>query len=196
MPANVEWPGFDALQASLSHITDFDARPLMERWLDIIAEGNRRGVLMGVDGHDQPMPPLKYRNGKGKSTRHRKVGAAGTSLHDETGRGPYATGWNDNLASSQYRALTGPRLAPRREASRAIKNLRTRIDHDAATNEWSVIGAWRQVVSAKGVEFLPFHFRGDGRLPKYDLRPVREKDRQLALNALRAFVTQLFRSRY
>ena len=196
MPANVDWPGYDALQANLSHLTQFDARPLMERWKDIVVEGNRRGVLAGVDGHDNPMPPLKYRDGKGRNTRHRKVGAAGTSLHDATGRGPYATGLHDNLTTEQYRKLTGPRLAPRRDGSRAIKNLRTRIDHDPASNEWSVIGAWHQVVSVKGVEFLPFHFRGDGRLPKYDLRPVREKDRQFALNALRAFVTQLFRSRY
>ena len=102
-----------------------------------------------------------------------------------------------NTAGVQFvrdHLATVPR--PDREASRAIKNLRTRIDYDSSSKEWSAIGAWHQVVSVKGVEFLPFHFRGDGRLPKYDLRPVREKDRQFALNALRAFVTQLFRSRY
>jgi hypothetical protein len=193
MSLRFDWPGYDALQANLSHLTEFDAYPLMERWADIIVEGNRRGLLAGTDGYDNPMPALKYRDGKVKATRNRRVPMYGTSLYETTGIGNFGTGPNDNLPASKYRDLTGPRLAPRRDASRAIKNLHTEIRHDPTNKTWEVIGAWYQVVSEDGVPFLPFHFRGEGRLPTYDLRPIRAKDRQFALNALRAFVLQQFR---
>ena len=194
--AGYDWQGFRELQTRLSRCVHLDATPLIEQWEAIIVEGNRRGVLSGRDGNDQPMPALKYRNGKGKRTGNRKVPDFGTSKHGSTGFGPYAVGLHDNLTTGQYMNLTGPRLAPRGERSRSIKNLETETRHDPAKNRWEAVGAWRQVVSVKGVYFLPFHFdpAPGSRLPRYDLRPVRPKDFQFCANALRAFVRQLLRA--
>jgi hypothetical protein len=196
MPPQVTWPGYEGFLAGLTSTTQLDAAPLMQRWCDIIVEGNRRGVLKGVDGFNQPMTPLKYRNGAGKRTSNRRVPDYGTTLHESSGTGPFATGLHDNLAGWQYRQLTGPRLAPRREASRVIKNLHTRIDHNPSTGEWFALGAWYEVVSQKQVPFLPFHFNGMGRNPRYDLRPVRPEDRQFCLNALTAFMSEHFRKSF
>lgn len=203
MPAGFEWDTFGAFTDGLNALANLDATPLMERWEEIIVEGNRRGVLSGLDGHNRPAPPLKYRFGVGKRTRNRRVPAYGTTAHDATGFGPFASGLNDNLPSSRYRELTGPRLAPRGEQSRAIKNLMTRIDYDPATHTWSVIGAWAEVVSAEGFPFLPVHFEGlkAGRgagftMPKYDLTPVRPEDLQFARNALMAFIRTDYLERF
>lgn len=196
MPSEFSWPGFAKLQDGLQTLQNFDATPLMERWEDIIVEGNRRGVLSGVDGFDNPAPPLQYRGGAGKPTGNRRVPNYGTTTHETTGFGPYATGLHDNLTTAQYRRLTGPRLAPRREQSRIIKNLHTRIDHNPSAGTWAVIGAWADVVSAKGVPFLEFHFKGMGRNPRYDLTEVRPQDLQFCLNALQSFMTKLFRDSF
>lgn len=198
MPATftVQWPDWSRFDAGLKALSEFDARPLMERWADIIVEGNRRGVLAGLDGNDRPMPPLRYRGGAGKKTANRRVPAYGTTRHASTGYGPYSTGLHDNLTTAQYLELTGPRLAPRRERSRVIKNLHTEIRSDPPAGTWEVVGAWAEVVSVKGVRFLSYHFNGTGRLPRYDLRPIRPKDREFALNALRAFVRGLFLVRF
>jgi hypothetical protein len=193
--ASIEWDGYGALQQGLAAVAEVDATDLMEQWCDILVEGNRRGVLSGRDGNDQPMPPLKYRNGAGRKTRNRKAGDFGTSRYESTGAGPYATGLNDNLSTALYSQLTGPRLAPRGEASRVIKNLMTEVRHDPASGRWEAVAAWHQVVSAKGGPFLPFHFEGEGRNPHYALRPVRPQDYQFALNALRAWLKAQFFAR-
>lgn len=192
-----EWQGYAKLDGQLAALTDVDAMPLMERWADIVIEGNRRGVLSGLDGFNNPMPPLKYRDGAGKKTRNRQVGRVGygENKHPETGHGPFSTGLHDNLASARYQELTGPRLAPRGEVSRAIKNLHTEI-RNPSPGRWEVIGAWYAVVSTSGVPFLPFHFEGAGHNPVYDLRPVRPEDLQFCANAVRAFAKQLFFERF
>ena len=185
-----DFAGIDRVKRRLQSLKDVDASPLMERWKDILVEGNRRGVLAGLDGKDQPMPPLQYRNGAGKNTANRQAREYGRSRYQAVG------GSGANLTTKQYRQLTGPRLAPRREASRVIKNLQTETRYDAAADRWTAVAAWRDVVSKKNVHFLPFHFDGLIRskkpLPKYDLRPVRERDRKFALNALRAFVKEVW----
>lgn len=187
--ARVEWPGLARLVERLNKAKNADCTPLMERWCDTIVEGNRRGVLSGRDGFDNPMPPLKYRNGAGKKTANRKVGAYGTSKLTAT-----PLGTNDNLTTAQYKLLTGPRLAPRGEQSRAIKNLMTEVRRPT-DSRWEAVGAWFNVVSTKGVPFLPFHFDGAKNLPRYDLRPVRPRDYQFCLNALKAFAKTLFLAR-
>ena len=197
--------GLDRMVQGFEAVTSFDAMPLMKRWEDIVVEGNRRGVLAGLDGRNQRMPPLQYRDGGGKRTKNRRAPQYGTGLHDTSGAGPYAAGLHDNLTSSQYRQLTGPRLAPRGEASRVIKNLHTEIRSFPTEGRWEVVGAWYQkeggslgssVVSVKGVPFLIYHFEGQGRNPKYDLRPVRPEDLKFAANALRAFVKEHFLSHF
>lgn len=193
LTAKVEWPGYSAFQADLDHVINVDMTPLMRRWTEIIVEGNRRGVLSGVDGYDRPMPPLRYRDGRGRRTANRRVPNFGTTAAMETGFGPFATGLHDNLTTSQYQQLTGPRLAPRRDESRVIKNLRTEIRHPAFF-QWEAIGVWVDVVDTDGRTFLQRHFGGWGRLPRYDLRPVRPRDVDFAINALKAFMkTEVFK---
>lgn len=195
MSAGFEWDTFGAFSEGLNALANFDAMPVMEEWRRIITEGNRRGVLSGVDGYGNPAPPLKYRFGIGRKTRNRKRPDYGQTTHDETGHGPYASGLHDNLTTAQYRELSGPRLAPRGELSRVIKNLMTRIDYDPATHTWEVIGAWAEVVSIEDFPFLPVHFEGlkAGRgagftMPRYDLRPVRPDDLAFCRNALLGFI--------
>lgn len=189
--ANIDWPNWIDTDAAFTRMTTFDATPLMRQWEGIIVEGNRRGVLSGLDGFNQPMPPLKYRGGKGKPTRNRRAPNFGKRKHE-----PTAIGYDDNLTTWQYQRYTGPRLAPRRELSRVISNLETSVMSDPSSGVWAAIGAWRYVVSSKGKKFLPYHFaenRGKATFPRYDLRPVRPQDVQFALNALEAFVKKLFR---
>ena len=207
MELRIDWPGYATLDEGLRAIESLDAEPLMQRWCDILVEGNRRGVLSGVDGNDQPMPDLKYRTGAGKKTKNRRVGAKpagfGETLHETTGFGPYRSGLHDNLTTEEYQELTGPRLAPRLEQSRVIKNLHTEIRHEPGTTTWQAVAAWGDVVSTDGFPFLPVHFdglkagRGGGfTMPRYDLRPVRQKDLQFCGNALKAFINELFRTRF
>lgn len=187
MATGLEWQGFQRFDAGLAALAEFDAYDLMVQWGQTIVEGSRRGILSGIDGYGNPMPPLRYRFGVGKSTKNRRVPEYGTTRHAPGGGG---------LSHSEYENLTGPRLAPRGDASRVIKNLHIEIRHFADLGRWEVIGAWLDVVSKTGVPFLPFHFEGAGRNPKYDLRPVREPDLRFCENALRAFVRSEYLSRF
>ena len=182
--------GFDRIDLTFQTMAEFDAYPLMQQWCGHLIEGNRQGVLSGRDGNDNPMPPLKYRNGQGKKTGKRRFPDYGTTMWESTGFGPHLAGLHDNLTTSEYRQETGPRLAPQRDASRIIKNLHEAIEYDPLTKTWYAIAAWREVVSTKGVPFLPFHFAGMGRNPKYDLRPVRPQTIQFCINSLRAFIKE------
>lgn len=75
--------------------------------------------------------------------------------------------------TGKYKGLTGPPLAPSRDGSRSIANLVT--DHfQDSQNRWIAIGVWEDVLSDRGVPFLPFHFRGEGYLPIRDLTGVRQ----------------------
>ena len=188
--ASVSWPGYDALIQKLQTLKDPDLMPVMEVWRATIIEGNRRGVLSGLDGHNRPAPALVYRNGAGRKTRNRRVPDYGTTRYTAT--------INDNLTTKQYQQLTGPRLAPRGEQSRIIKNLFVDILVKGNPRTWALKGSWYEVRSRDGVEFLPTHFLGKWinkpfgwfKMPKYDLRPVRPEDRDMCFNALKAFVRQ------
>ena len=185
--AQYQWAGFDRLMSGLANLADPDAGPLMEEWEDIITEDNRRGVLAGLDKDGRPMPAVTYRPVTARPRRwtHKQeqshlaakghLGAAG-----------------DNLSSAQYRRLDGPPLAPRGARSRVIANLFTQ--HGRVGDEWFAEGAWGEVVSRDGTQFLDAHFTGarTGRnhavkLPVRDLRGVRTWGRNKALAALRAW---------
>ena len=58
-----------------------------------------------------------------------------------------------------------------------------------------VTGQWVDVVSAKGSPFLAAHFAGRGRLPKYDLRGIRQWGLNQARNAALAWLRVLIRTR-
>lgn len=189
MPASYSWGGFDALSRKLARLRDPDASSLMVTWEKIIVEDNRKGVLAGTDKDDRPMPPLKYRGGAGASTKGRKGGARGT-----VAVGAHNPGSGGNLSTAEYRKLTGPRLAPRREQSRVITNLFTAHGRDPANaNRWFAIGAWQGIVTRKGEELLPLHFRGMGRNPRYDLAGVRAWGQRQAREALRQWVDRMLK---
>lgn len=195
--ATVEWPTFAQFHRQLAGLVDPDFTPLMEDWVRTVIEGNRRGVLSGLDGYDKPMPALKYRTGAGKKTRNRNYTKAGNPNYKGFGTtvhyasiGAFVGGGH---TTADYLAATGPRLAPFGERSRIITNLFGGYGRDGQGN-WYIDAAWFEVVSAKGVPFLKYHFNGEGRNPKYDLRPVREADKQLAGRQARAFVLDLIRS--
>lgn len=140
---------------------------LIQAWTKVLIEDNRRGVMMGIDGDGNPMKPTKYR----LSLTQTGAGSAGDTFFNVQGQaidsfrsgglfhnalikpGPSA-----NLTTKQYQQMTGPPLAPRGAASRVISNYT--VEPLAGQNMVGVEGGWDDVVSKKGVPFLPFHFRG------------------------------------
>lgn len=188
MPAEFSWLGFDALSRKLARLADPDATPLMEQWEDIIAEDNRKGVLEGTDMDGNDMPSLKYRGGSAAPKRARKGKAQGSVV------GAHNPGVGGNLTTTEYRQLTGPRLAPRGENSRVITNFATAHGRDTSDRfRWFAVGKWLDVVNAKGEPFLHYHFDGLGRNPRYDLRGLRPWGRRLAREALRQWADRLLR---
>lgn len=81
----------------------------------------------------------------------------------------------------------GPPLAPRGDASRVIANLRTGWERQGP-GEWVAWGEWLNVLSDRGVSFLPFHFRGEGRLPTRDLAGLRPEGLEDAQSVVSAWV--------
>jgi len=195
--------GFERLRRRLvriEHIAD-RAGPLMEHWERVIEDDNREGVLAGTDKDGHAAPPLRYRP-TSRRIRVAIYGPRGGRLNSVithvreplpkltvaqrlgqhhskrrgifAGHGPAASGLHNNLTSAEYRKLTGPRLAPRRQFSRVITNLLTghgrNVDNPSV---WYAEGAWFEVVNQKGEKFLHCHFDGEGNNPQYDLRGVR-----------------------
>jgi hypothetical protein len=94
---------------------------------------------------------------------------------------------NNNMSTAAYRRMSGPRLAPRREASRVIANYVTRSGRAGST--WFAQGQWpKTIMDPKGRPFLRYHFDGVGRMPRYDLRHVREWGMQEARRLLVQYV--------
>lgn len=183
--------GLGRLSERLAKLVDPDARPLMDSWMLIIERDNRQGVLAGTDKDGNPMIPVTYRpKNAAKLGKSQKNGARGTGRF--AGFGPHAAGLHNNLSSTEYRRLTGPPLAPRGKFSRVITNLRVAWERFAES--WVAFGYWDEVVSKKGVHFLPFHFDGEGHLPKRDLRGVRPGGREKAARAARAWAIDTVRS--
>jgi hypothetical protein len=141
----------------------------MLEWEAILTEDNRQGLLAGLDGYGKPLVAIAD-----YTRRHRKS----------------ETGTADPNA---------PPLIPAWERSRAIANFRTAHGREGSNQggklvmgHWWAIGAWENVLSKSGVAFLPFHFRGEGRLPVRDLAHVRPAAVRAARENLRDFVRQHF----
>lgn len=158
----------------LETIKDYSA-PLIEAWSKILIEDNRRGVMTGTDGDGNPMKPTKYRKSLTQTAPGRSAdaffNASGEAFSNMEGErefffanlsgGPgvgHKPGTGDNLTTREYQKMTGPPLAPRGAASRVISNYTVEPVTDG--NTIGVEGGWDDVVSKKGVEFLPFHFHG------------------------------------
>lgn len=204
--------------------------PLLTAWAAVLIEDNRRGVMMGIDGQGQPIKPTKYRT----SLTQTAAGGRTDKFFDTTGQafsfnpttasastffganfanisggatgplGGYKPGPSANLTTKEYKRLTGPPLAPRGPGSRVISNYTT--EYITAPNTVGVEGGWDDVVSKKGVEFLPFHFHGatssraffaasiggdNHHLPRRDLVGLRQWGKTQARKELNAWVTQL-----
>lgn len=177
-----------------------DARPLMFTWQRIIEEDNRKGVLAGTDRYGRAMEHVRYRPVKAKKGLGAKLTDSqrnGLSARKKrgvfSGLGPSAAGLHNNLTPQEYRKLAGPPLAPRGAFSRVITNLVTRFEPDSPDARMAY-GEWKDVVSTKGVKFLPYHFNGEGRLPVRDLRGVRPEGVEKARKSAIAWLLDIIRT--
>ncbi len=169
---------------SITRIADH-AAPLMENWERIMIADNLEGVLAGTDKLGQPAPPLRYRPKNAKPmTAEQRLGQHPRKGRGEYyGKGTYATFGlqpNNNLKTSEYQRLTGPRLAPRFQFSRVISNLKSGYGRrdDRNENRWFAECRWVEVVNKDGDRFLHYHFDGAiGVNRPYDLRGVRPAGR-------------------
>lgn len=91
-----------------------------------------------------------------------------------------------SVRTGPYKGATGPPLAPFFEKSRVIANFRTAHGRDGA--RYFALGAWEDVLSKRGVPFLPFHFRGEGKLSRRDLAHIRPWGETHARAALRVWI--------
>lgn len=198
MNPTIDLSGLDHISQGLRRLGDPDCTPLMLSWSIIMEEDNRQGILMGLDKDGVPMVPVKYRP-KAPSARPTAAQRGGLRANakkgGQQGFGPLASGLHGNLTSPQYRLLGGPPLAPRDQFSRVISNYETDYAK-LRPGFWQVTFWWRDVVSAKGVSFLRFHFDGTGRLPRRDLRGIRPAGMAKAMDALRAFGRDLLRQAF
>jgi hypothetical protein len=196
MPATVDTSGLDRLRARFDRLVNPNPEPLMITWMRIIDDDNRKGVLAGLDGDGNPLIPVTYRPVKPgvKLTVEQRLGQ---TPRKKRGRyaafGSISEGLYNNLSSSSYRQLDGPPLAPRRQFSRVITNLLTAFGR-ISSHTWQAIGYWNEVLSKKGRPFLMYHFNGEGRLPKRDLRGIRPEGRDKAQKAARAWMIDQIRS--
>ena len=163
------------------------ARPLMQSIERRMEEGNRKGILAGLDKDGNPAPALTYRpkNARPMTVEERLGQRKNLRRGKYAGTGSYKTFGvldNNNLTTKAYRQLDGPRLAPRYQYSRSITNFATssaRLSNGA----WLAVGAWVDVTSKTGYHFLPVHFDGkklgpNGPSRRYDLRGIRPADMQ------------------
>jgi hypothetical protein len=170
--------------AYLDHLQNVDQHvpALLEGLSDDMIEGNRINRLSGLDKFDRPLEPCSYRNTPVRPQRGARPAALYGTKTVKHYLGPEmqlgnilhaASPGNGNLTTAEYEKLTGPPLAPRGSRSRTIANFYAQwFSAPGGTNAWIVEGAWLNVISKKGVPFLPYHFAGDGRLPQRDLQGV------------------------
>jgi hypothetical protein len=178
--ADISWLGYDALDRMLERVSNPDPRPILPDIAKTMAEGNRRGVLQGLDKDDKPMARVTYRNGRArKGVKFRTGKSKGKTTGIFKGQGPLASGLHGNLTSTEYKALTGPPLAPRGIQSRTIANFQ--LAWSATREQAVVVGRWGDVVSVKGFPFLIAHFEGSPKrhLPKRDLRGIRPPEMRM-----------------
>src|SRR5271166_2032746 len=187
----------DKLAARFRALKNPDATPLMQAWMVIIEQDNRRGVLEGKDKSGNPLEPVTYRpekKGGEELTAQQRLGRKGSQTGARGGFGPLSSGLHNNLSSSEYRLLGGPPLAPRGRYSRVVTNLRTEFDPSARTEgRWEAYGYWDEVVSIAGEKFLQYHFHGIGQHVR-DLTGVRPAGVKKAKEAGKAWLIDIVRS--
>ena len=158
----VNTAAMDRVIKKLSVVVDIRQKeavePLLDDFYRVIVEDNRRGVMMGIDKNDKPAPTLKYRNAAKIQSGARKTSTGMFGVQEGSrfkGMAPRAGNMlsNNNLTTAQYRKMTGPRQAPRRDSSRIIANLKKR-DHQFDGKSWIVEAYWDQYVTPKNQPIL------------------------------------------
>lgn len=161
--------GTHAFVASLATVEKY-VGSLMQSWANVLLEDNRKGVLAGKDKDDKLVTATLYRNSFSQAGYDRPTyvkfvpnpfGPVAWKTNITGIESPgYKPGSSENLTTKQYKALSGPPLAPRGMASRIISNYQT-YPVSGEGGEFGVEGKWDDVVSKKNVSFLPFHFSGN-----------------------------------
>jgi hypothetical protein len=175
MPKWENWPGFAEVQALLDRLENPDVEPLLKDLEGLVWRDNRDKVLSGVDRDGETTKRtvrqslgtghwVTYLKPDGKPARYYQAGRS---------KGPDCPPWFHGDGD-------GEALAPHDLDSRVIANLVT-AHGMTGPGEWQVIGLWENVVSDDGVPFLPFHFRGEGRLPQRRLDGVTPLGREKAV---------------
>lgn len=160
--------------------------PLMDQWVDIAVEDNRKGVLLGTGGDDQPLARVTYRLGLTQARVSARGGAnMGLTVGSFKGLDAHRNG---NLTSAEYRKLSGPPTAPRGPNSRAITNYHGKVSHTPGMDRWEVETAWLDIVTAKGKPFWQYILDGTPTMPARDLRGLRKWGRDKIGAATSAFV--------
>jgi hypothetical protein len=194
-----------------------DVEILSEQIAFVMVEDNRAGVLSGMDRNGNPAPGLKYRGGSGRRTfyRARSSPAFGIPAR-EIRRGGKATAGmlrfkgldprqsrpdrqgrvrvlaNNNLSTWAYQQLDGPRLAPRRDASRVIANYEPANPPGVRSAGAIVVTCvYRDILSPKGTPLLRAHLRGENGLPRYDIAGVRPAGKRRATTIANAWLRNL-----
>lgn len=157
-------------------------------------------IFAGLDSLEKKLKKLKHLDPTPLLIEWRKI------IEEDNRRGILAgtDGWGHPLKAllskrkGKYKGATGPPLAPFGPKSRTIANFRTAHGRDGLN--YFALGAWEDVLSDPtkntpgGVAFLPFHFRGEGRLPVRDLAHIRPWGETHARAALRTWIHTQFHS--
>lgn len=199
---SVNTAGLDRIIRKLSVVVDLKQKeavaPLLADFYAVIVEDNRRGVMMGIDKDDKPAPPLKYRNAAKIQSGARSMKSGMFGIQEGArykGMAPRAGNMlaNNNLKTWQYRKMTGPRQAPRRDSSRIITNLRLRNSR-FENGAWVVEAYWAEYVTPKGQPILKWTFNGTKRMKAYPLNGVRAWGRRKAEQIAKAYFLRLIRA--
>ncbi len=195
--------GFEHLEGRLlaiAYIADY-AGPLVKCWESVLEDGNRRGVLTGLDKDDKPAPQL---HGGPVGTAKKLSVAQRPGQHPNRRRGRYAGRGeyeeilaNNNLPTRELAKLAGPYAAPRRQFSRLITNLTTGSGRDPSDPKvWRAGAAWVEVVIPKGQPILHMIFDGTDTLNPYDLRGIRAEEKAEMWESFRAWAKLEIRKRW
>lgn len=185
------WDSFTGVMTVMAWAADPDLSGLCEILRDVIFEDNRRGVMAGLDKDGRPMTPtIRERTPQGHWVT--RVLPDGRKTHYyQAGSSPSPD------APAGVSEGSGPPLAPRGERSRVITNLETGWGKPGP-GLWVVYGGWEGLTSGGDaeVDFLTFHFEGQGRLPTRDLAGLRPQGLEEAMTVVSAWVENQINARF
>ena len=158
----------------LAMVANPNATPLMQTWMEIIEQDNRKGVMAGHDtATAMQCLPVTYRP-VGEPQKRLTDAQRNTSIGELRrgefrGRGRQPMRANNNLTigrvSPARRASAGSaRAVLARHYESDLTGFTTPRSNNGVPGEsagkWQAVGYWEEVVSTKGVPFLMAHFTG------------------------------------